>query len=102
MGMFGHFRGRIVRSRSWLDYVDYGMIILNTLGINWGKRYRSPYVGDPLVYNLWNRLVFPVPIWGNVSIPVTGYRKGSGVTMTYDCQPWQDHFRMLKPNHEDD
>lgn len=55
----------------------------------------SPYRGDPLIFICWGRLIFPVPAWGNVSMPEINLRGKSGATMTYDHQPWKDHFRSL-------
>jgi len=100
--MLNHWRGRIIRSGSWLDWIDYCFVVCNMLGLQWGKRYRSPYCGDPLVFNLWDYIFFPCPIWGNVSIPEVRYRKKTNVVMAYDCQPWHDHFRILQVGQDDE
>lgn len=94
--MIGNWRGRVVRSGSWLDLAGS---LLETpawwVGCEWGKRFFSPYRGDPLIFIVWNRLVFPVPMWGNVSLPEITLRGKTGAAMTYDHQPWKDHFRVL-------
>jgi hypothetical protein len=54
--------------------VDNTLGRLDMFGGQWGKRYRSAHIGDPLVLNFGERLFIPLPIWGNVSIPNTEYR----------------------------
>ena len=39
--------------------------------------------------------MFPVPMWGSVSMPEIRFRGKTGAAMTYDHQPWKDHFRIL-------
>ncbi len=94
--MLGNWRGKVVRTGSLLDAA--GRLLeapLNALGVEWGKRFFTPYKGDPFILVLWDALVLPVPVWGNVSMPEIALRGKSGATMTYDHQPWKDHFRVL-------
>lgn len=94
--LIGNWRGKVVFSGGWLDLPGYLLEIwLRVAGVEWGKRYFTPYRGDPLIFICWNRLVFPVPMWGSVSIPDILFRGKTGAAMTYDHQPWKDHFRVL-------
>ena len=94
--MIGNWRGKVVFTGSWLDAAGLLLEIpASWLGLEWGKRFFSPYKGDPLIFIAWNRLILPVPAWGNVSMPEINLRGKSGATMTYDHQPWKDHFRIL-------
>jgi hypothetical protein len=93
--MLCNWRGKVLHTGSMLDLVDNTIGHLDKLGLQWGKRYRSIYTGDPLMLNFLNRLVFPVPVWGNVSLPSILYRGKVNATMVYDHQPWQDYFRVL-------
>ncbi len=94
--LIGNWRGKIVFSGGWLDISGYLLEIwLRLIGVEWGKRFFTPYRGDPLIFILWNRIVFPIPMWGSVSIPEILFRGKSGATMVYDHQPWKDHFRVL-------
>jgi hypothetical protein len=94
--MSGNWRGKVVFSGGWLDPAGYLLEIwLRLVGIEWGKRFFTPYRGDPLIFICWNRLVFPAPMWGSVSLPEIQFRGRSGATMVYDHQPWKDHFRIL-------
>ena len=93
--MMGNWRGKVVFSGSWLDWAGLLEIVVGCLGIEWGKRFFTPYRGDPLILICWKSLIFPVPAWGNVSMPEIRLRGKSGATMTYDHQPWKDHFRIL-------
>lgn len=90
------YKGRILRSGCSLDYVDLCLIQpLRMVGVNWGKRYRSAYVGDPLVMTFLNRVHVPQAIWGNVGMHDVSYRGRSHATMMYDHQPWLDMFVVL-------
>jgi len=93
--MLCNFRGKVVHTGSLLDVVDDTLGRLDLLGLGWGKRYRSQFIGDPLVFNFWDRIFVPVPVWGNVGLPEIQYRGKVNATMVYDYQPWQDHFRVL-------
>lgn len=94
--MIGNWRGKVVLTGSWLDIAGLFLEIpARALGCEWGKRFFSPYKGDPLILILGDRLIVPVPMWGNVSMPEISLRGKSGATMTYDHQPWKDHFRVL-------
>jgi len=94
--MLKNWSGNIVRTGSLLDLVDVLLKPVWALGLRWGKRYRSPHIGDPLLFNLWNTFYFPVPVWGNVSIPNIAYRGKVTATMVYDHWPWMDYFRVLE------
>jgi len=93
--MLCNWRGRVVHTGSFLDLVDNTLGLLQFLGLAWGKRYRSTYMGDPLYLNFWNRVFIPVTMWGNVSLPMIEYRNKVNACMVYDHQPWFDHFRVL-------
>lgn len=93
--MIGNWRGTVLLTGSWLDVASLLERPARRLGLEWGKRFFSPYKGDPLIFIVWKRLVFPVPAWGNVSMPEISLRGKSGAAMTYDHQPWKDHFRVL-------
>ena len=93
--MIGNWRGKVVATGSWLDPAVMLERPLGALGLVWGKRFLTPYRGDPFILLLGDSVLFPVPIWGNVSLPETKLRGKSGATMTYDHQPWKDHFRVL-------
>jgi hypothetical protein len=82
--MLRNWRGKIVHTGGILDFVDNTIGRLDRMGITWGKRYRSPHIGDPLVINIAERFFFPIPIWGNVSIPTMEYR-GKGITISLSC-----------------
>jgi len=91
-----HFDGHVIRTGSLLDLADKLLVApLSKLGFSWGKRYRSSYVGDPLLVYWKQQLVFPLPIWGNVCLPFLCYRGTWNATMVYDHHPWYDHFRVL-------
>ena len=94
--MIGNWRGKVVYTGSWLDFAGYGLELPlgRLLGLQWGKRFLTPYKGDPLIFIAGNAL-FPVPLWGSVSLPEIALRGKVGATMTYDHQPWKDHFRVL-------
>jgi len=98
--MLCNWRGRVVHTGSLLDVVNHTLGQLERIGWRWGKRYRSNYIGDPLVLNIWNVLIVPVPVWGNVSLPMIEYRNKVNATMVYDNQPWQDYFRVLDDGRE--
>jgi len=98
--MICNWRGRVIHTGSLLDVVNHTLGQLERIGWSWGKRYRSTYVGDPLVLNIWNRIVVPLPVWGNVSLPMIEYRNKVNATMVYDNQPWQDYFRVLDDGSE--
>lgn len=94
--LMGNWRGKVVRTGSWLDVA--GTLLeepLRAIGIQWGKRFFTPYRGDPFILLFGDSVVLPVPIWGNVSMPEIALRGKLGATMTYDHQPWKDHFRVL-------
>ena len=94
--LIGNWRGKVVFSGSWLDLPGYLLEIwLRLVGVEWGKRFFTPYRGDPLIFICWKKIVFPVPMWGSVSLPEISFRGKAGATMTYDHQPWKDHFRVL-------
>lgn len=94
--MIGNWRGKVVFTGSWLDLAGLLLEIpASWIGMEWGKRFFSPYKGDPLIWIVWDRLVFPAPAWGNVTMPEINLRGKVGATMTYDHQPWKDHFRIL-------
>lgn len=93
--MMGNWRGKVVFSGSWLDWAGIVEIAARCIGIEWGKRFFTPHRGDPLIFICWKKLIFPVPAWGNVSMPEIQLRGKTGATMTYDHQPWKDHFRIL-------
>lgn len=94
--MLGNWRGRVVLTGSWLDAAGtFLQSPLNGLGVEWGKRFFSPYKGDPFILILGNTVILPVPLWGNVSMPESNFRGKVGAAMTYDHQPWKDHFRVL-------
>lgn len=93
--MLGNWQGKVVRSGSWLDPAVILEGPLRALGLEWGKRYFTPHRGDPFLLVLWDRVLLPMPIWGNVSVPELNYRGKIGAVMVYDHQPWKDHFRVL-------
>lgn len=94
--LIGNWRGKVLFTGSWLDPAAYLLEIpLRLFGCDWGKRFFSAYRGDPLILLLWNKIVVPIPMWGNVSLPEIQLRGKSGAAMTYDHQPWKDHFRIL-------
>jgi len=98
--MLCNWRGRVVHTGSLLDIVNNTIARLEWIGWRWGKRYRSPYIGDPLVLYIWNLIVIPLPVWGNVSLPMIAYREKVNATMVYDNQPWQDYFRVMDDGKE--
>jgi len=98
--MLCNWRGRVVHTGSLLDIVNHTIGRLDMIGWGWGKRYRSTYVGDPLILNIWNLIFVPLPVWGNVSLPMIEYRGKVNATMVYDNQPWQDYFRVLDDGRE--
>lgn len=90
------FRGRVLRCGRFLDIADLAVVQpLRMFGVKWGKRYRSHYVGDPLVFSLFGRFHVPIPIWGNVGMHGIEYRGRMHATMAYDHQPWHDMFVVL-------
>ena len=90
------FKGLILRSGSLLDMVQLLLVKpINMLGFDWGKRFRTKFIGDPLFCNWRHRFYWPVPMWGNVSINDMDYRGGVQSSMRYDQQPWNDYFRVL-------
>ena len=93
--MMGNWLGKVVFSGSWLDWAGLLEIAARAAGIEWGKRFFTAYRGDPLIFICWKSLIFPLPAWGNVSMPEIQLRGKTGATMTYDHQPWKDHFRIL-------
>jgi hypothetical protein len=94
--LLGNWRGKVVATGGWLDVARVlAEIPVRALGLDWGKRFFSPYRGDPLIFVVWNRAIVPWPTLGNVSMPEIRFRGVSGAAMTYDGQPWKDHFRVL-------
>lgn len=94
--MFGTWRGKVLRSGSILTIPSvFGETPNRWIGCDWGKRFLTPYKGDPLIWIGWKKLIVPLPVWGNVSMPESSMRGEVGATMVYDHQPWQDHFRIL-------
>jgi hypothetical protein len=94
--MIGNWRGKVVMTGSWLDVA--GRLLekpLGKLGLVWGKRFFTPYKGDPFIVVKKDTTILPVPVWGNVTMPETGLRGKVGATMVYDNQPWKDYFRVL-------
>lgn len=90
------YRGHIVRSGCFLDLVDKVIVApLKKLGFQWGKRYRTQHIGDPLLMCFRDKYFFPLPLWGNVGLSSIEFRNKHQVTMNYDHQPWQDYFRVL-------
>jgi len=89
------FRGRILMSGRCLDVVNLGVQLMRVVGLKWGKRYRTQYVGDPLCMTWLNRFHFPQPGWGNVGMHGVTYRGRPCATMAYDHQPWHDMFAVL-------
>jgi len=90
------FRGRVVRSGRFLDIPALLLIpVVRLFGVQWGKRYRTQYVGDPLCGTFLGRFHFPIPIWGNVGMHGVNYRGVERATMAYDHQPWHDMFALL-------
>jgi len=90
------WRGKIINCYCFLDIADIFIIRpLSYLGFKWGKRYRTKYTGDPLLFSWMDRIFFPLPLWGNVGIHEIVFRGKSNATMVYDYQPWQDYFRVL-------
>ena len=91
------WRGRILRTnRSVLDLAEWALVRpLTRLGFGWGKRYRTPEQGDPLLVNWKRRLYAPIPVWGNVGVTDIRWRGEPTATMNYDHQPWKDYFRRL-------
>jgi hypothetical protein len=88
----------IVRTnRSVLDLAEWFLVRpLQMLGFNWGKRYRSQHVGDPLLLNWFKTFYFPIPVWGNVCMTDMSWRGTNTGTMNYDQQNWKDYFRVLE------
>ncbi len=94
--MLGNWRGKVVLTGSWLDIAAVALERpLGWLGLEWGKRFLSPYKGDPFIIIVADKIIVPVPCWGNVSMPEINLRGKTGAAMTYDHQPWKDHFRVL-------
>ena len=94
--MLGNWRGKVVLSGGGLDLAARLLENpLRGLGLEWGKRYFSALRGDPFILVLWDMLVLPIPVWGNVSLAEVSLLGTSGATMVYDHQPWMDHFRLL-------
>merc|ERR1712241_1243828 len=63
------WRGRVIRTGRFLDLPDMFMIQpARLLGFKWGKRYLTPYIGDPLCYTFFDRVHIPQPLWGNVGM----------------------------------
>mmetsp|Transcript_12609 Transcript_12609/g.22464 ORF Transcript_12609/g.22464 Transcript_12609/m.22464 type:complete len:282 (-) Transcript_12609:115-960(-) len=90
------WRGRVIRTGSVLDLADWCLVRpLQLLGFRWGKRYRTRFVGDPLLVSWMGKFVFPLPAWGNVEIQEIKYRDKVQATMRYNHQPWNDYFRVL-------
>ena len=91
------WQGRILRTnRSVLDLAEWLIIRpLKMVGVNWGKRYRDQYKGDPLLFRFIDRFYVPVAIWGNVGMTNIQWRESSTATMNYDYQPWKDYFKLL-------
>jgi hypothetical protein len=90
------YKGMVLRSLSTLDLASWFVVKpFQMLGFNWGKRYRSKFVGDPLLVNWMDCVFFPLPAWGNVTVYSMDYRGKEQATMNYDHQPWRDFFRVL-------
>lgn len=91
------WRGRVLRTNgSVLDVVEWLLVRpLKAMGVNWGKRYRSRDMGDPLLLNWNGKFYFPFPAWGNVGMTDIRWRGVPTATMNYDHQPWKDYFKVL-------
>lgn len=48
-------------------------VSLHAVGFHWGKRFRSPYIGDGLIA-AWGKFYYPILMCGNVSIHDIEYR----------------------------
>ncbi len=48
--------------------------VATSVGFSWGKRYRSPYIGDPLVLGWRDTIHLPIIVWGNVQLNDIAYR----------------------------
>lgn len=95
------WRGRVIRTGRFLDIADAFLCTpVRLLGLRWGKRYITPYVGDPLCFTFLNRLHIPQPLWGNVGMHSVSYRGRPCATMAYDHQPWHDYFAVLDDGAE--
>jgi len=95
------WNGHVLHSNSVLDVADYFLVKpLQALGFNWGKRYRTKHVGDPLLFRFLDVFYCPLPAWGNVSISEMDYRGKIQATMRYCHQPWNDYFRVLEDNED--
>merc|ERR1711916_400928 len=94
--------GEVVRSGSWLDLADVVVVkpLQRWCGLQWGKRYRSTFVGDPLVVHFWDAFHVPAPLWGNVGVPELQCRGKVCATMVYNNQPWHDYFRVIDDGSE--
>lgn len=95
--MVGHtFRGSIVITDSMLDVLQYPIKWLRSVNVGLGKRFFTPYYGDPLIVRLPNNeIIIPFPFLGNVGLHELEYRGKKQATMVYDNQPWMDQFRIL-------
>lgn len=92
------WKGKVLRTNaSVLDIAEWFVVRpLSLLGIKWGKRYRTQHQGDPLLFRWFDKLYFPIPIWGNVGMTDIRWREDATATMNYDHQPWKDYFKLLK------
>merc|ERR1739844_593292 len=69
------WRGRVVRTGRFLDLPDMFMIQpARLLGFKWGKRYLTPYIGDPLCYTFFDRVHIPQPLLPRSSLCDDGIR----------------------------
>ena len=94
--LLGNWRGKVIATGGWLDVARVlAERPVRWIGWDWGKRFFTPYRGDPLVFILWSRAIVPWPMLGSVSLPEIRFRGVSSAAMTYDLQPWKDHFRTL-------
>ena len=95
------WKGKILRTnRSVLDLAEWAIVRpLTKLGLAWGKRYRTADKGDPLLVNWKDRLVTPIPFWGNVGMADIRWRGETTATMNYDHQPWKDYFKLLSDDN---
>ena len=91
------WQGKVLRTNaSVLDLAEWFVVRpLSLLGIRWGKRYRTQHQGDPLLFRWFDKLYFPIPIWGNVGMTDIRWREEATATMNYDHQPWKDYFKVL-------
>jgi len=95
------FRGRVLLCGRFLDIVHLACSKpCSWFGMQWGKRYRSHYVGDALVHSFLGRFHVPNPMWGNVGMHGIEYRGRMHATMAYDHQPWHDMFAVLDDGAE--